>query len=85
MKLENVDIELLEKKGITPGQLQEQLDMIAKGFPWLNIEAPATPGHGIAVLSQEAAAGSVKIWDEYRAGGGSVLKMVPVFLSLPAA
>lgn len=77
MKLENVDIELLEKKGITPEQLQEQLEMIAKGFPWLDIEAPATPGHGIAVLSQEAAAGSVKIWDEYRASGGSVLKMVP--------
>ena len=36
MTLENVDIELLEKKGITAEQLQEQLEMIAKGFPWLD-------------------------------------------------
>lgn len=77
MKLEDVDVVLLEKKGITPEQLDEQLDMIAKGFPWLNIEAAATPGNGIAVLSPEMEAGSVRIWDEFRANGGSVLKMVP--------
>ena len=33
MKLENVDLELLRKKGITAEQLEEQLEMIAKGFP----------------------------------------------------
>lgn len=77
MKLEDVDVVLLEKKGITPEQLQEQLDMIADGFPWLNIEAAATPGHGIAVLTPQMEAGSVRIWDEFRANGGSVLKMVP--------
>lgn len=77
MKLEDVDVVLLEKKGITPEQLQEQLDMITNGFPWLNIEAAATPGNGIAVLTPQMEAGSVKIWDEFRANGGSVLKMVP--------
>lgn len=77
MKLEDVDVTLLEKKGITPEQLQEQLEMIAKGFPWLNIESAATPGNGIAVLTPEMEAGSVRIWDEFRAKGGSVIKMVP--------
>ncbi len=77
MKLEDVDVTLLEKKGITPEQLQEQLEMIAKGFPWLNIESAATPGNGIAVLTPEMEAGSVRIWDEFRAKGGAVIKMVP--------
>lgn len=77
MKLENVDIQLLEKKGITEARLQEQLDMIAKGFPWLNIKCAATPGNGISVLSPEMTEGAIRIWDEFLCSGGSVLKMVP--------
>lgn len=77
MKLENVDLELLRKKGITAEQLEEQLEMIAKGFPWLNIECAATPGHGISVLSPAMQEGAIKIWDDFLACGGSVLKMVP--------
>lgn len=77
MKLEDVDVTLLEQKGITPDQLEEQLEMIAKGFPWLNIEGAATPGNGITVMTPEMEESSVKIWDEFRGGGGSVLKMVP--------
>ena len=77
MKLETADIQLLEKKGITPGQLQEQLEMISKGFPWLKIESAATPDNGITVLTEAMEAGSEKIWDEFLCSGGTVLKMVP--------
>lgn len=77
MKLENVDVELLEKKGITPEELQQQLDTIAKGFPWLKIECAATPGHGISVLSDKMKAGAMHIWDKYLREGHTVLKMVP--------
>ena len=42
MKFEKIDLEVLEKKGISREKLIEQLEMIRDGFPWLKIEAPAT-------------------------------------------
>lgn len=67
----------LEEKGITLDQLEEQLRMVADGFPYLHIEGPATPGHGITVVSQELERQSVEMWEKYLASGASVLKMVP--------
>ncbi|MDE7109802.1 MAG: DUF4301 family protein, partial [Muribaculaceae bacterium] len=51
MELNEKDLEVLEAKGISQEKLAEELEMLASGFPYLKIEAPATPGHGIAVLS----------------------------------
>lgn len=73
----STDINTLLRKGITEEQLAEQLAMIAAGFPWLKIEAPATPGNGITVASEELVKQSTEIWDEYRMHGGSIQKMVP--------
>lgn len=33
--------------------MNAQIERFRKGFPWLEIAAPATPGHGIEVLSEE--------------------------------
>ena len=33
--------------------MNAQLERFRKGFPWLKIEAAATPGRGIEVLSEE--------------------------------
>lgn len=77
MKLEEIDITTLKEKGISVEKLQEELEMIAAGFPYLKIEAPATLGHGISVITEELKATSVKCWDEFLASGGVVLKMVP--------
>lgn len=41
-----------------------QLERIAKGFPWLEIEAPATPGHGIEILDADAAAAAESYYNE---------------------
>ena len=51
--------------------------MLADGFPYLRIEAPATPGHGISVLSPEMENQAESLWNQYLAAGGRVLKMVP--------
>lgn len=77
MDLNEKDLEILTVKGISQEKLAEELDMLAKGFPYLKIEAPATPGHGISVLSPEMEEQAANLWNEYLSKGGKVLKMVP--------
>lgn len=52
-------------------KINKQLERIAKGFPWLEIEAPATPGHGIEILNEKAAAEAAAYFVEH---GGEVSK-----------
>lgn len=77
MNLSAKDLEVLAAKGISEVKLEEELQMLADGFPFLRIEAPATPGHGISVLSEEMQKQAYNNWDEYLEKGGKVLKMVP--------
>ncbi len=77
MKLEKLDLELLEEKGITPEKLEAQLEDLKNGFPFLKIEAPATPGHGLTVATPELEEHSVAIWEKYLHSGAKILKMVP--------
>ncbi len=77
MDLTTQDRELLSRKGISEEKLAEELTMLADGFPYLRIEAPATPGHGITVVTPELEQQSVEMWEKYLASGARVLKMVP--------
>ena len=77
MKLEKEDFELLEEKGITEEKLNEQLEMLSKGFPYLRLEGAATAGHGISRLTPEMEIGAIRCWEEYLHKGGRVMKMVP--------
>lgn len=45
------DREQFKKLGITPGQIQSQLDLFAKGPPRVTLQAPCTVGKGIRVFS----------------------------------
>lgn len=77
MELNAKDLEILNVKGISKEKLAEELKMLSEGFPYLKIEAPATPGKGISVLSPEMESEATSLWDEYLSAGGKVLKMVP--------
>lgn len=77
MEFLQTDLETLNRKGITPDQLSDQLAMLRDGFPYLKIAAPATVGHGITRPSPEMAERSIALWEEYLAAGGSVQKLVP--------
>lgn len=77
MKLENIDIEFLKEKGITPEQLESQLEMLKTGFPYLKLEGACTVGHGITRPSRRMQRRCVSIWDKYVASGASIEKMVP--------
>ena len=49
----NEDIRQIESRGSSPKTVQAQVERFKKGFPWMKIVGPATPGHGIAVLTKE--------------------------------
>lgn len=77
MNLDKTDLEKLAARGITPERLSEQLSMLANGFPYLKLEAPATIGHGISQLTPQMEIGAITCWEEFLAKGGVVVKMVP--------
>ncbi len=77
MEFNEKDLEILNAKGISEEKLAEELEMLKNGFPYLRIEAPATPGNGIFVLTQELEDQSSDLWNQYLDKGGKVLKMVP--------
>lgn len=77
MNLTVKDVETLKLKGKTEAQLAEELTMLKEGFPYLKIEAPATPGHGIFVLDENMEQKAIDIWNEFLDSGAKVTKMVP--------
>ncbi len=77
MNLSERDLRTLKEKGITPSQFTEQLEMLSIGFPYLKIEAPATPGHGLFVLSPEMEKQCTEIWKKFLNAGAKIIKMVP--------
>lgn len=77
MNLTNNDIEVLKEKGISAETLEAQLKMLNDGFPYLKLEAAATPGRGLTVVSEDMQSRSVAIWEEYLASAPRVVKMVP--------
>lgn len=77
MNLSSKDLELLASKGISAEKLNAQLKMLKEGFPFLTLEGPATIGNGIIEVTPNIEKDSVRIWDEFLASGGRVVKMVP--------
>ena len=49
------DIMQIEQRGSSVKTVEEQVERFKKGFPWLKIVAPATPGNGILVLDEAGA------------------------------
>ena len=77
MNLTHTDILQLEEKGISVATLERQLLDLAKGFPFLKIEAPATIGQGITLPSENLERQSIDIWEKYLRSGATIMKMTP--------
>ena len=75
--ISKADQALLCKKGISAEQVAEQLRKFKTGFPFLKIESAATIDKGILAPGEEEIAGYLEAWDNYCAGGKSILKFVP--------
>lgn len=76
--LNELDLQLLREKNITEQQFNAQLDAFKTGFPFLQLAAAASPGHGITVPTAKERKSYLAVWNKYLADGtGRVLKMVP--------
>lgn len=71
------DLHLLQEKGISLQQVQQQLDTFKTGFPFLKINAAASKEKGIMALTQQEADEYVACWENYLENDCTVVKFVP--------
>lgn len=69
------DIEQIESRGTSRESVELQIERFKKGFPWMKIAAPATPGRGILVLDEAQQDEAAAYCDTARIEGKS--KFVP--------
>ncbi len=70
------DLQQIADHGLTPAQVETQLENFRRGFPWLNVVRAASPGDGIAVLDDAQAEAAVARYEKAAAGLG-IVKFVP--------
>ena len=71
------DLKQIAEKGITPEQIENQLNEFKTGFPFLKLEAAAGIGNGIIAPDASERQKMVDAWNEYKAAGKRVVKFVP--------
>ena len=71
------DKALLEAKGISEAQIEQQLRDFQTGFPFLKLAGAAAIGRGIMAVSDEQEKACTKAWDDYKAEGHHITKFVP--------
>jgi hypothetical protein len=62
--------------GISPDEINQQIDFFKSGFPWMNLEKSASIGNGIFHFSAEQLQEFIERFDEQKSSL-SILKMVP--------
>lgn len=75
--LREEDLALIEQKGISEKQVEEQLKRFATGFPYLKIMDAARVGNGITKLTENEEDKAIARWKLYLENGGEVCKFVP--------
>ena len=66
--LNEKDLEVMARKGISKEAVEAQVKRFETGFPWLKLEAAATVGHGIARLDAKQQSQCIKLWKEFQSG-----------------
>jgi len=75
--LSELDLKQIAQKGITPEQIENQLQEFKTGFPFLRLEGPAAIGNGIVAPTEAECQDYVKTWNDYKAEGKKIVKFVP--------
>lgn len=70
------DLQQIADHGLTPGQVETQLENFRRGFPFLNVVRAASPGDGVTVVDRAQADEAVARY-EAAAGRLGVVKFVP--------
>jgi len=71
------DVRLLKAKGISAGQIEEQLDCFKNGFPFLTIQASASVEKGIQAIPENEQIPYLDTWSDYLQGDKTIVKFVP--------
>ena len=71
------DLKQLAQKGISPEQIENQLNEFKTGFPFLKLESAAGIGNGIIAPTKAERQQLVCTWETYKASGKKVVKFVP--------
>ena len=74
--LSEKDLAQLSKRGITPAEVNQQVDYFKSGFPWMNLEKSASIGNGIFQFSDAQLREFIDRFDQQKSAL-SILKMVP--------
>ena len=78
MTLTENDKKLLQSKGISEKQIEEQLNCFKQGFPFLRIEKVASADDGIMQISDEMVQFYLNEWDNYlKQPNVEIVKFVP--------
>lgn len=75
--LNEKDLEVMARKGISKEAVEAQVKRFETGFPWLKLEAAATVGHGITRLDAKQQSQCIKLWKEFQSGGATIEKFQP--------
>lgn len=71
------DLSLLKEKGISTNDIENQLNLIKNGFPYLEIQSSASTGNGIISLNEDEKNKYLNCWASYLNGDKTVYKFVP--------
>ena len=75
--LSQQDLKQIAQKGITPEQIENQLNEFKTGFPFLKLEAAAGIGKGIIAPNADERKQFEEVWNQYKAAGNKIVKFVP--------
>ena len=70
------DLQQIKDKGLTPENIEKQINNFKSGFPYINLSAAATPDNGLVTYDNDEAAALAKYFDDnYK--DFEILKFVP--------
>ena len=71
------DKKQIKNHAMSVEQVEQQLEQIAHGFPFLRIKSAAATGNGIWVLDEKAQEQAENEWEKYKQEGHKIVKFVP--------
>lgn len=73
----DVDVKILQDKGISEEKFEEQLTRFRNGFPYMKVERPAVVSDAVSVLDDSERSECIDLWREYLSLDKKVVKFVP--------
>jgi len=75
--LNSSDKAILQERGITINQIEEQLKAFVNGFPFLTIKNAAELQKGIVLVTKDDVKANLEQWNEYLQTEATIIKFVP--------